>query len=128
MTALKRTQELLLQTESLRAISELTTGVAHNFRNLLQVIMSAARLASMEMKDNNLNEADLALEQILRTSYFGAGTIKRIEEFAKAHERVALETGRGLRFVGYGRASSRNEQAVVEGTAAIARDHHSRSA
>ena len=83
VTELKRTQELLLETESLRAISELTSGVAHNFRNLLQVIMSAARLASMEMKDNNPTEADLALDQILRTSYFGAGTIKRIEEFAR---------------------------------------------
>jgi PAS domain S-box-containing protein len=91
VTALKKTQELLLQTEGLRAISELTTGVAHNFRNLLQVIMSAARLASMEMKDNNLNEADLALEQILRTSYFGAGTIKRLEEFAKPASELRLK-------------------------------------
>ncbi len=91
VTDLKKTQELLLQTEGLRAISELTTGVAHNFRNLLQVIMSAARLASMEMKDNNLGEADLALEQILRASHFGAGTIKRIEEFAKAPDDLPLK-------------------------------------
>jgi PAS domain S-box-containing protein len=91
VTDLKRTQELLLETEGLRAVSELTAGVAHNFRNLLQVIMSAARLVSMEMKDGNLKEADLALEQILRTSYFGAGTIKRIEEFAQPPRELLLK-------------------------------------
>lgn len=92
VTELKRTQELLVETEGLRAVSELTSGVAHNFRNLLQVIMSAARLASMEMKDNNLEEADRALEQILRTSYFGAGTIKRIEEFARPWDEILERT------------------------------------
>ncbi len=43
----KKAEEMLLHTERLKAVGELSSGAAHNFNNLLQIIMGAAQLAAL---------------------------------------------------------------------------------
>jgi len=91
LTARKRAEESLLRAERLKAVGELASGVAHNFNNLLQVIMTGAQLASLQME--KLGEAREKLDQILETSRLGAETVQRLQEFAQVRQENA-NTGR----------------------------------
>lgn len=87
LTERKRAEESLLRAERLKAVGELASGVAHNFNNLLQVIMTGAQLASLQME--KLGEAKDKLNQILETSRLGAETVQRLQEFAQVrHEKA----------------------------------------
>lgn len=46
----KQLEEMRLETERLRSLSELSAGVAHHFNNMLQVIMGFAGLAQTEIE------------------------------------------------------------------------------
>ena len=94
LTARKRAEESLLRAERLKAVGELASGVAHNFNNLLQVIMTGAQLASLQME--KLGEAREKLDQILETSRLGAETVQRLQEFAQVRQENA-NTGRERR-------------------------------
>jgi PAS domain S-box-containing protein len=83
ISELKRTQELLLQTERLKAVAELASGVAHNFNNLLQIIVGGADLASMHLEMGNYADVKKNLEEIRNSSRFGAGTVNRLQSFAR---------------------------------------------
>ncbi len=83
ITDRKRSEELLLQTERNKAIAEMAGGVAHNFNNLLQVIMTGAQLAVKHMKEGPLNGVVPNLERILESCILGTETVKRLQEFAR---------------------------------------------
>lgn len=82
---MKRTQHLLLQAEGVKAIADLTGGVAHNFNNLLQVVMGNASLALMNLETGDLTEVQASLEAILSSSTFAAETVRRLAEFSSLH-------------------------------------------
>ncbi|MEJ2719469.1 MAG: PAS domain S-box protein, partial [Deltaproteobacteria bacterium] len=91
ISELKRTQELLLQTERLKAVAELASGVAHNFNNLLQIIVGGADLASMYLEMGNYGDVKKSLEEIRSSSRFGAGTVNRLQSFARLRPDTAGE-------------------------------------
>jgi len=78
----KKAEGLLLQTERLKAVGELAGGVAHNFNNLLQIVVSGARLALMNLESGNHREIKRKLDQILESCEFGAETVRRVQSFA----------------------------------------------
>jgi PAS domain S-box-containing protein len=82
ITALRHAQELVLQTERYKAVSDLAAGVAHNFNNLLQIVMGGVQLARMTIEKGNTDGALKSLDQILESSRFGAETVKRLQNFA----------------------------------------------
>lgn len=82
ITEIKRTQELLLETERFKAVADLAGGVAHNFNNLLQVIISGTQLSLMKLERGDAAAAGEKLEQILDSCKFGAETVKRLQDFA----------------------------------------------
>jgi PAS domain S-box-containing protein len=56
VTERKKAQEVLVQSEKFRAVVDLTSGVAHNFNNLLQVIMGSASLAQLHLQSGDPEE------------------------------------------------------------------------
>jgi signal transduction histidine kinase/CheY-like chemotaxis protein len=86
----KRAEELVLHTERLKAVGELASGTAHNFNNLLQIVMSGARLALMNLESGNLEKAKKAIGQILESAAFGSETVRRLQSFANVRNEDSL--------------------------------------
>jgi len=90
ITDQKRTQELLLQSERFRAVADLAGGVAHNFNNLLQIVIGHLELALMDLELGNYSNVGGALEKVLESAKFGAETVRRLQSFAgiRDHSQV----------------------------------------
>ncbi len=88
VTDRKKTNELLLQTERIKAVGEMAGAVAHNFNNLLQIVLSGAQLAHVHLELGNYHQIKPRLDQIVESSRLGAQTIRRLQEFARvrSHE------------------------------------------
>lgn len=82
VTDRKQGEELLLQTERYKAVADLAAGVAHNFNNLLQIVMAATRLAISNINKGNLIQSSETMEQILESLRMGAETVERLQAFA----------------------------------------------
>ena len=82
VTARKRAEEALLQSQKLEAIGQLTGGVAHDFNNLLTVV-----LGNLEMLDERLtSEHDrLLLREAQEAARSGADLTGRLLAFASRH-------------------------------------------
>jgi PAS domain S-box-containing protein len=87
----KKALELLVQSERLKATAQLSSGVAHNFNNLLQIIVSGIRLAFREMDADKLDSARVRLEQIQETALMSAETVKSLQNFAHGYTDSRLE-------------------------------------
>ncbi len=92
VTDRNRTQEMIAQSDKLRAVGELAAGVAHNLNNSLTVIKGRTQLL--------MRGADQAsqknLEVITKAVEDGAKTLRRILDFARrdaAKEFVPVELG-----------------------------------
>ena len=55
-------KKLAIRTERLKAIGDLAGGVAHNFNNLLQMVMGGIDLALVDLEMGNLSELKKTLE------------------------------------------------------------------
>ena len=77
----KRMEETLVKTERLLAVGEMASGVAHNFNNLLQMIMGAAEAALVKLDAGRIRESRDAIENILNACRRGSGIVKRIKDF-----------------------------------------------
>jgi len=93
VTERKRSQEMLMQSDKLRAVGELAAGVAHNLNNSLTVIQGRAQLLLMRSSDPS---ATKSLEVITKAVEEGSQTLRRILEFSRrdaAHDFVPVELG-----------------------------------
>ncbi len=91
VTERKRTEELAVRWERLQAVGELATGVAHNFNNLLQIIMNATETAFEQLRQGEHRSAEKNLERILESSGFGTETVKRLQDFTQVRSRNASD-------------------------------------
>lgn len=82
ITDRKRSEELAKQAARLRAVANLSSGVAHHFNNLLQIIMGNTSLSLMELESGNLSGIKTNLEHMLEATRLGAETVKRLQTFA----------------------------------------------
>ena len=80
VTERKRSQELMAQSDKLRAVGELAAGVAHNLNNSLTVIQGRAQLLLMRGLDDPSTKS---LKVITNAVEEGAKTLRRILEFAR---------------------------------------------
>jgi PAS domain S-box-containing protein len=80
ITERKRTQELISQSDKLRAVGELAAGVAHNLNNSLTVIKGRAQLLQMQATDKT---ALKSLSVISDAVEDGSKTLGRILDFAR---------------------------------------------
>jgi len=81
LTELKQAQEQIIQTEKLKALGEMASGVAHDFNNVLAVILGNVQLLSYQLDQLSLEAVRERLSAIERSSKDGAETVRRIQEF-----------------------------------------------
>lgn len=94
ITDIKKAEETLLQTARIKAVADMAGGVAHNFNNLLQVLMGRAQMALAHLEIRNLSETKKNLDQILQASRLGAETVRRLQDFSRVHRDEELAEGR----------------------------------
>ena len=82
ITERKKAEDILLGGERLKAIADLASGVAHNFNNMLQIIMGGAGLALMDLDSGDRERVRSQLKQIVESARFGAAAVRRLEDFA----------------------------------------------
>jgi PAS domain S-box-containing protein len=86
----RKMEELILQSEKLKSMGEFAGGVAHNFNNILSVIMGRTQLLRRNMQippdreaaEKFIEELKKNLEIIEKASIDGANTVKRIQDFS----------------------------------------------
>ncbi len=81
MSIRKKLQQTLIRTERLTAVGEMASGVAHNFNNLLQMIMAGAEAAKAKLASGKLSSCQEAIDNIINASQRGAGVVRRIKDF-----------------------------------------------
>ena len=82
VTEVKRAIELVRQADRHRAVADLAGGIAHNFNNLLQIVISGIENAISDMEDGDLQKAGESLELILDSCDKGADTVRKLLHFA----------------------------------------------
>jgi PAS domain S-box-containing protein len=82
----KRAQELQNETARYRAVADLAGGVAHNFNNLLQVVIGNLELALMDLEAGDYELVRDGLEKVLKSSQFGAEIVRRLQSFSRRRQ------------------------------------------
>jgi signal transduction histidine kinase/ActR/RegA family two-component response regulator len=78
---LKHAQDQIVQAEKLRAMGEMASGVAHDFNNVLAVILGNIQLLLHQLDRLSPEEIREGLKVVERSSKDGAETVRRIQEF-----------------------------------------------
>jgi len=88
VTAMRDLQQQLARGEKLRALGELSAGVAHDFNNNLGIILGRTQLLLMKV-----NEPDLVsgLNVIRQAAMDGGEAVRRIQQFSRVREDRAAE-------------------------------------
>jgi GAF domain-containing protein len=86
---LKTAQEHLVQTEKLRALGEMASGVAHDFNNILAAILGRVQLILNHTEEPTLRRW---LQVIERAALDGAQTVRQIQEFTRIRRDQPAET------------------------------------
>jgi len=77
------------QAEKIRALGEMSGGVAHNFNNVLSAILGRAQLLKRDITAPDILHG---LEVIEKAALDGAATIKRIQEFTRVRTDQKFDT------------------------------------
>jgi signal transduction histidine kinase len=91
---LKSTQNRLIQSEKLRALGNLASGVAHDFNNILAAIMGRTQLLLREVEGAVIPEEHKQhllkwLKVMEQLANDGAETVKRIQKFARTYRATS---------------------------------------
>jgi PAS domain S-box-containing protein len=96
VTDSKKSQELSVQRQRLAALGEMAGGVAHNFNNLLQIVIGASGLAEAELESGDLDEVKNTLNQISESAQLGSETVKQLQDFARVRTQDPTADGRSF--------------------------------
>jgi len=81
ITELKQMQQHMLVFERVRALGEMSAGVAHEFNNLLAIILGQAELALM--RPDRTEDVEARLRNIIKTATRGADTVRGLQAYAR---------------------------------------------
>ena len=82
----KRTQQLLIEGARLKAIGEMASGVAHNFNNILDLVIGTAQTGEMQLERGRIAQTMESLKKISTAAQLGAQTVRRLQDFAKSQD------------------------------------------
>ncbi len=85
----KRMEEQAFQSVRLGAVADLSSGVAHHFNNLLQIVTAGASLSLDDLESGDLSEIKDNLEKMLQSAAAGADVVRRLQKFANTHSDVS---------------------------------------
>jgi PAS domain S-box-containing protein len=85
---LRMAQEYMIQSERLRALGEMASGVAHDFNNILAVVLGRAQLALEDVGDPKLKKDLQVIEQ---TALDAASTVRRLQDFSRVRVDRSFE-------------------------------------
>ncbi len=77
---LEKTQSQLIHSEKIRALGELSGGVAHDFNNILEIITGRTELLLKKVKEEDLRKGLRVIEQVAND---GSEIVRRLQEFTK---------------------------------------------
>ena len=84
ITERKEMEEALLQSEKLKSLGIMTAGIAHEFNNILAVMMGSAELLEGGADDNELEKG---LRVIIKAGGNGAEIVKNMLKFAQSETK-----------------------------------------
>jgi signal transduction histidine kinase/ActR/RegA family two-component response regulator len=79
LATVEESQQRIIQNERLRALGEMAGGVAHDFNNVLAVVVGRAQLLQRQVAPDLRRQLEI-IEQVAQD---GAQTVRRIQEFAR---------------------------------------------
>ncbi len=79
----KKIEEQLIQSEKLRVMGQMASGVAHDFNNILSIILGNTELLAMQVEILNPEQIKKRLKIIERAGLDAAETVRRIQEFTR---------------------------------------------
>lgn len=84
---LKDAKDQLVRSEKLHSLGEMAAGVAHDFNNVLSAILGRAQMMKVLLQDDEMQKSIRVIE---KAALDGAGTVRRIQEFAKVRSDTAF--------------------------------------
>lgn len=93
ITERNKAEQLLIRSERIKAVADLAAGVAHNFNNLLQIVVSGLESALISIEDGDTAFASTAIKQVLESSRFGSKTVRSLQVFAQSDAEPQPESG-----------------------------------
>lgn len=84
LSARKRMEETLIRTERLSAVGEMAAGVAHNFNNLLQMMLGAGEAALAKLGTGQIRKGRDVLLTLIDACHRGSDIVGRIKDFTMA--------------------------------------------
>jgi two-component system, cell cycle sensor histidine kinase and response regulator CckA len=94
MSELQKAEELVFHNARLKTIADLAGGVAHNFNNVLQIVISGLQVMMMDPNAPLPEESAVALQAILDTCKSGSEMVKRLQDFSKLSSEDAVTQGK----------------------------------
>lgn len=85
---LHKSQEQLIQSEKMRVIGQLASGIAHDINNILSIILGSSELLFSKITDTDIQKR---INTISKAATDGASIIKRLQEFSKIDQKVLMQ-------------------------------------
>lgn len=79
--SLRKSSSRMAKTESLAALADMTSGVAHDFNNIIGGVVGRLQLMKMRSEDSELRQE---LGRVEELALEGAETVRRLQEFSMA--------------------------------------------
>jgi signal transduction histidine kinase/ActR/RegA family two-component response regulator len=87
--ALEESQQRIVQGERLRALGEMAGGVAHDFNNVLAIIIGRAEVIAVDVEEPEIRRQ---IDVIIQAALDATQTVKRIQEFTRVRRSRDFRT------------------------------------